>query len=159
MKLTMTAAEEFLALPEDSLIQVSVHSVDVREVPGRDGKDGWTSLSFRFTIIDMPTALEPKYGSLIGGTIFGSVSAKLTTHPDNKLRKWTEALLGLGELDEGFELETEMFIGRKARAQVGNYTKTGSTQVQHKVIGLLPLETASVGGGGGSSYNYDEPPF
>ena len=156
----MQAAEEFLTLPEDAIVQVVVKEITDREVPGRDGKDGWTSLSFRFTILEVPSYLGDQYDSLIGSTIFGSVSAKLTSHPDNKLRQWIEALLDM-ELEPGFEFDTEMLVGRKARAVIGNYTKKDSTVVNHKVKGLLPLVPVSVGASGTASTPsfLDEPPF
>lgn len=158
MKLTMEETPEFLCLPEDALIQVSVADISDREVAGRDGKDGWTSLSFKFTVIGLPSHLEAEYGVLIGQPIFGSTSARLTTNPDNKLRKWVEALLDIGELDAGFELDTEMLIGRKARAQIGNYVKNGQTQKQHKVVGLLPLAVAQESQPAFAGFS-EEPPF
>lgn len=164
MKLTMQETEEFLTLPEDAVIQVIVSEITDREVPGRDGKEGWTSLSFRFKILEVPSYLGDEFDALIGSTIFGSIGAKLTNHPDNKAKQWTEALLDM-ELESGFELETDMLVGRKARAVIGNYTKKDSTVVNHKVKGLLPIVPVSVGSSGTSTaaatpFSFsDAPPF
>lgn len=163
MKLTTQEAEEFLTLPEDTVIQVAVSEVTDRDVPPSNGREGWTSLSFRFKILEIPSHLGDKFDVLIGQTIFGSVGSKLTTHPDNKCRQWVEALLDI-EVEGGFELDTDVLVGRKARAVIGNYTKKESTVVNHKVKGLLPLVPASVVGGSGTgpvgfAYGGDEPPF
>jgi hypothetical protein len=128
-------------LPVDTIIEVEVEDVSQREVPGRDGKEGWTKLEFKFLIKSVPTALEDEYGSLVGSRIWGSVGARFTEHPDNKLRQWSEALLNLGSLTVGFELDTDMLIGRRARGQVGQYNKRDGSQ-QHQIIGLLPLAAA-----------------
>lgn len=155
-----TAGGDFLTLPEETVIQVAVETVEEREVPGRDGNPGWTKLSFRFKVLELPTALEAEYGVLIGTPIFGSVSARFTSHPDNKLRQWSEALLNIGELDPGFELDTDMLIGRKARAVTNTYKKKDGT-LNHQVKGLLPLTPVSVVAQ--SSFGFDGtdelPPF
>lgn len=156
-----TGSGDFLTLPEDEIIQVVVDSTEVRHVDGKDGKDGWDKLNFRFKILELPTALEEEYASLIGSTIFGSVSAKLTTHPDNKLRKWAEALLDMDLDDPGFELDTEMLDGRKARGVVGQWVRKSDQQVNHQIKGLLPLVPAAVGSSGSQAQSFfdDEPPF
>lgn len=151
-----TGDGDFLVLPPDSLIQVAVDDISMKDVPGRDGKQGWTKLEFRFKIVDMPDDLLATYGSLIGTSIWGSVGARLTDNPDNKLRQWTEAILDIGELNAGFELDTDILIGRKARAQIGNYPrKTGGFGQQ--VVGLLPL--VSVGASAAPTTTWDDPPF
>lgn len=144
MKLTLeeTGDGEFLTLPEDTIVIVELaEEPEERDVPGRDGKEGWTKLSFRFRLVSLPTALDSEYGVLVGTTIFGSVGKRFTSHPDNKLRKWAEALLNIGELESGFELDLEMLVGRKARGVIGTYTKKDSTTLNHKIVGLLPLVT------------------
>lgn len=155
------ANSDFLTLPEDAIVQVIVDSVEERHVPGKDGGSGWDKLNFRFKILELPTALEEEYSPLIGSTIFGSVSARLTSHPDNKLRQWAEALLDLGELEAGFELDTDMLVGRKARGVVGQWVRKSDQQVNHQIKGLLPLAPAAVGSSGSQAQSFfdDEPPF
>lgn len=157
---TLEETEEFLTLPEDAIVVVSVKDITERQVEGRNGREGWTSLNFRFTLLELPTDLEEKYAPLIGQSLFGSVGAKFTTHVDNKLRQWAEALLNLDLTQPGFALDTDLLVGRKARAVIGNYTKTGQSALNHKVVALLPLAPAVVAqSAGGFSYGTDEPPF
>lgn len=159
MKLTLEEAVEieFLTLPDEAIVQVIVENIELREVPGRDGKEGWQKLSFKFKMLELPTKLEEEYASLIGSPIWGSVGARFTSHPDNKLRAWAEALLDIGDLEPGFDLETEMLIGRKARAVIGTYAKKDGTR-QHQVIGLRPLHSAPAAIGAPVADD-DAPPF
>lgn len=157
-------------LPDDSIIKVEVESIEVREVEGKNGKPSWEKLEFKFKIVDVPTELANQgYNDLVGGSIWGSVGARLTDHPDNKLKQWAEALLGL-DLGIGFELDTEMLEGRQARAVTSTYqSKNGP---RHQVAGLLPAFDRPTFDLGGSSvpaqasapvvettFSTDEPPF
>lgn len=135
-KYTLEEAPEYVVLPVDSIIQVTCTEINEKQVPGKDGKDGWVKLEFTFQIDSVPNSIEG--GSTIEGSkIWGSVPARFTTHPDNKLRQWTSALLGM-DLNEGFELDTDVLLNRKARAVVGQYQKQNGN-FQHQVKGLLPL--------------------
>src|SRR4051812_36110811 len=114
----MEEAQTFGVLPVDSIVQVEVEEVSERFVEGKNGKEGWNKIEFKFLILDVPTKLQDEFGSLIGTRIWGSVSARFTDHPDNKLRAWAEALLGVSVNEPGFELDTDILVGRKARAVV-----------------------------------------
>lgn len=154
--------EGFLTLPADTIVPVVVDSIEERTVPGKDGGEGWKKLNFRFKILELPSQLEPEYSALVGSTIFGSVSARFTSHPDNKLRQWAEALLDLGDLEAGFELDTDMLVGRKARGVVSHWTRKSDNSLNHQIGGLLPMAPAAVGASGTSSAAAiwgDEPPF
>jgi hypothetical protein len=132
------ATDDWAILPEDTIVEVEVEDITEREVPGKDGREGWTKLEFRFRINAIPTDLEADYGSLVGSKIWGSVGARFTEHPDNKLRPWAQALLNMGELTVGFELDTDMLIGRKARGITSQYKKRDGS-FNHQIGGLLPL--------------------
>lgn len=152
---------DFLNLPDDAIVQVEVVSVETRAATNSKTGESWNKENFRFKITDIPDSLQEEFGVLEGSTIFGSVSSKFTMHPDNKLRQWSEALLDLGELDAGFELDTEMLVGRRARAVISSYIKKDGTR-NHQVAGLLPLAPAAIGSGGSPStsmFDDDEPPF
>lgn len=141
-KLEENTSSGYAVLPVDAVVTVQCEAINVRHVEGKDGKEGWDKLEFTFNIVGVPTALESEYGSLVGSKIWGSVPARFTEHPDNKLRQWSEALLNIGNLEVGFELDTELLVGRQARAIIGQYKKrTGDSQ--HQVAGLLP----AAGGG------------
>lgn len=139
----MEEAQTFGVLPVDTIIQVEVEELTEKFVEGKDGKDGWSKIEFKFLIRDVPSSLQDEFGSLIGTRIWGSVSARFTDHPDNKLRQWSEALLGISVSDPGFELDTDILVGRKARAVVSQYDKRDGTKA-HQVAQLLPAaQTAS----------------
>lgn len=161
MKLTLEDAQtdfDFLTLPDETIVQLVVEEIELRDVPGKDGKAGWQKFSFKFKILGLPTAIEDEYASLIGTPIWGSVGAKFTIHPDNKLRQWSEALLDIGELDAGFELDTDMLIGRKARGVTGTYPKRDGGR-NHDVKGLLAVKPAiEIIPEAAFSFD-DEPPF
>lgn len=152
---------DFLNLPDDAIVQVEVVSVETRAATNSKTGESWNKENFRFKITDIPDALQEEFGVLEGSTIFGSVSSKFTMHPDNKLRQWVEALLDM-ELDAGFELDTDMLVGRRARAVISSYIKKDGTR-NHQVAGLLPLVSAAIGSGGTTPaagiWDDDEPPF
>jgi hypothetical protein len=125
---------EKVILPPESVVQVRV--LEVREAERGPNAKGefWQVLDFKFEIVGAPE----QYKGAIGDWIWGNVSARFTTHPDNKLRQWVQALFGL-DLEPGFELDTEVLVGRKARAVISNYKKRDGN-VGQGVAGLLPLD-------------------
>lgn len=126
--------EDFVVLPKDIVINVRVDSTKVETIPGKGNNDDWDKLDFKFTITHVS---NEQYQEAAGQTIWGGVPFRLTDHPDNRLKQWVEALLGI-EVSEGFELDTDLLNGRQARAIVDNYPrKTGG--MAHKVGALLPL--------------------
>lgn len=125
----------YKTLPADTMIQVEVADIKEREVTSTKGN--WMKLEFKFVVTDIPDALMEEYAEVVGSNIWGSVSARFSEHPDNKLRHWAEALFGI-ELTVGYELDTDDLLGKKARAAVTNYTKRdGGTA--HQVGELFPL--------------------
>lgn len=145
-KLVVEEVKEFGVLPEDARVGVRVESITEKDVPARNGNEGWTKLEFKFVFEDLPDVFmqEPEYAELIGTRVWGSVTKKLNQHPDNKLRLWAEALLNMGELGVGFELDTDMLIGRYAKGVIGHYTrKDGQGGVKMQIMGLLPPSTPS----------------
>lgn len=135
-KITMTEAQDLTVIPEDTVIKVAVDSTKIIDVEGQRGP--WQKIEFRFNITDAPG----EYSALVGTPIWGSVAFRLTESPDNKLKQWTEALFGI-ELSAGFELDTDMYIGRQARAIIANYDKKNGGK-GHQVGSLLPLKPSSV---------------
>lgn len=129
-------AETFGVLPVDTIIQVEVADITEQEVQGKNGNPNWMKLEFKFRITGVPDVLSDEFGSLVGSHIWGNVSAKFTDHPDNKLRQWSESLLGVSVNQPGFELDTDILVGRKARAVISQYQRKDSTY-QHSVATLL----------------------
>ncbi len=165
-KIVMEEWEEFPVLPDDSIIHTTIEKIEVRDVPGRDGKSGWQKLEFTFKIdgiqvVGDGSSME-KYESLVGSRIWGSVPARFNTSPENKLKQWVEAILGLA-VDAGFELETDLLERRKVRAITSHYDKktvnptTGRPYRQHQVESLLQFGGASVAAA--PAVFDEEPPF
>lgn len=142
---TVEKVEEYPVLPADTIVPVQVIAIEEREVNSQKGN--WMKLEFTFQVLDVPEALQEEFGGLVGRNIWGSVPARLTTHSDNKLRQWSEALLGL-ELGEGFALDTDDLIGKKARGMVSNYEKRDG-KLGHQIQALLPFAPGAVPTGWG----------
>lgn len=123
-------------LPEDTIIGIKVNDIKEKTVNTAKG-DSWEKLEFEFEITSVPSGLGPDLEGLVGSRIWGSTSMRFSTHIDNKLRQWSSALLGGLELDEGFELDTDSLLDRRARGVVGNYPKKNG-QIGHQVVALLP---------------------
>lgn len=139
----MEETKTFETLPPDTMIQVEVEDVTEKWVEGKNGNEGWAKLEFKFLIRGVPTQLEDQYGDLVGSRIWGSVSAKFTDHPNNKLRQWSEALLGSSVNQPGFELDTDVLIGRKCRAATTQYKRQDGT-FNHQIGSLYEaIGTAS----------------
>lgn len=142
-KITMEEAKEFALLPVDSIVNLKVTEAVIREV--NSGRNPWEKLEITFEILSIQATGDgspiENYQAAIGSKIWGSVPFKLTDSAENKLRLWTEAILGM-ELGLGFELDTEYFIGRTVRGITGQYDKrnkdaTGRPFKGHQVDSLL----------------------
>lgn len=121
-RITAVDQENRILLPEDTLLMLTTTEVKVVEREGRSGP--YSRLEFRFTITDViaPGNGEPRdrYLGVIGTSIWGGVSARLTTASDNPLRLWTEALLNI-QVTAGFELDTDYLVNRRCRGVVRQY--------------------------------------
>lgn len=137
-KIVMEEYEEKSVLAPDTIINVKVDEIRIVDVPGNRGT--WQKAEFVFKILGVPSQ---QYDNLIGDKIYGSVPFRFTESPDNKLRQWVEAIFGM-ELSAGFELDTDLLVGREARAVIRNYDKkatdprTGQPYKGHQVDALLP---------------------
>lgn len=144
-KITMVEQEEFPTLPADSILHLKVDDLEVEERQGRYG--AFEKLDVKFKILGIQAigdGSDPsRFDSLIGGPIFGSVPFRLTDSPENRLRLWVEAILGM-EIGVGFELDTDLLKNRECRGVTINYDKrttdprTGKPFQGMKVDSLLP---------------------
>lgn len=139
VNLTVEEQVEYSTLPNDSIILVKI--LEVNDILIGQGTDReWTKLDFKFKILEIQHVGDgspiQQYDDLVGQEIFGGVSARLTTHPENKLRQWAEAIFGM-ELGVGFQLNTDQFLQRQVRAITGTYQKRGTTFWRHTVESLL----------------------
>ena len=137
-RLVVEEQKEFPTLPNDSIVHLKVESVEVRTVRGQRGD--WDKLEYKFKILGVqstPGDHPQNYDGLIGENIYGSTSTKITDSQENKLRLWAEAILNR-QLELGFELDTDWFVGREVRGVTSQYqTKQGYDR--HQVQSLLPM--------------------
>lgn len=144
-KLIVEEQKDYPVLPVDSIIHIKVDSLEVRTVRGERGD--WDKLEFKCKILgiyNVPNDHPSNYDLLIGERIYGSCPYKLTDSQENKLRLWSEALLGM-QLPLGYELDTDYLLNREARAVTSQYDKRAINPVTrqpykaHQIQALLPL--------------------
>ena len=143
-KITVQEQKDLTILPTDSILHLKVDELSIREVDGRHGK--WEKLEFKFKILGIQAVGDGRSADLfedcIAGPIWGSVPFRLTDSAENKLRQWAEAILGI-ELGVGFELDTDLLMGRECRGITSQYEKRardsqGNPLKGHQIASLLP---------------------
>lgn len=144
-KIVMEEQPDFDVLPQDSILDLKIDEVEVRDVE-YNGRS-WQSVDFKFKILGVQAtgdgSAPSNFDGMIGGTIFGSCSAKLTDNPENKLRQWCEAIFQM-PLEVGFELDTDLLVGRQVRGVTTAY-KNKSGFDRAKVDSLLPKAGSGAG--------------
>lgn len=152
-RITMEEQPDFLVFPTDTLLLLKVLESNTQEVPGRDGRDGWTKCSFKFKIMQVLAVGDGSpvdaWAEMVGKEIYGSVPWRLTDSAENKLRIWSEALLQV-ELGLGFDLDTNMFPGRMVKGITSQYDGKAVNPATNQKFKRHQVETLlSAGGGGG----------
>lgn len=146
-KITMEEAKDFALLPKDSIVNLKITEAVIKEVQGQRGP--WEKLEITFEILGIQATGDgsdpAQYQSVIGSKIWGSIPFRLNDSAENKLRIWSEAILGM-ELGIGFELDTDYFVGRQVRGLTGQYDKRnrdaqGNPFKGHQIDSLLPAAT------------------
>lgn len=155
--ITMEEYEEFPTFPVDSILFLKIDDCAVREINGPRGT--FKKLEFTFKILGVQAAGDGSspgdYDVQLGRSIYGSVPFRFNDSPENKLKQWVEAVLGI-ELGIGFELDTELLKGRSVRGVTSQYEKknidprTGKGFLAHQIDSLLPQ--------GGNVINPTPPP-
>lgn len=145
-KITLEEQPDFLTFPVDSILDLKIEECNIVTVNGRRGD--WQKVECKFKILGIQAIGDGSpvqaYDSMVTQTIFGSVPFRLTDSADNKLRQWAEAIFNM-ELGLGFELDTDMFVGRRVRGLTSQYDKKAGDQVfkRHQVDALLPAAGAA----------------
>lgn len=145
-KFIVQEQKDLTILPPDSILYLKVDEISTREVDGRSGK--WEKLEFKFKILGIQAVgagggSPDDYSEVIASPIWGSVPARLTESPENRLRQWAEAILGV-QMGVGFELDTDLLVGRECRGLTTQYDKrttnptTGQPNKGHQIDSLLP---------------------
>lgn len=143
-KLIVEEQKDYPTLPADAILHLQVENVEVRTVNGPRGE--WDKLEFKFKVLGVlhvPTGDVSQYQNIIGENMYGSTPYKLTDSQENKLRLWSEAILGR-PLEVGFELDTDYFLRREVRGITSTYEKRtkdskGNPYIGHQINSLLPL--------------------
>lgn len=148
-KITVQEQKDLTLLPPDTILHLKVDELSLRDVDGRHGK--WEKLEFKFKILGVQAVggggSPDDYADVIASPIWGSVPFKLTESPENKLRQWAEAILGM-DLGLGFELDTDLLVGRECRGITSQYDKratnpaTGQPFKGHQIESLLRNQSA-----------------
>lgn len=127
--------------PNNSVFEAKILSCDEQESrwPVDDNDpDGpkKMQLSLKFEVIDPEGEFNDRW-------VWGNCSAYLSTDPRNKLRQWTQGILDLDVLPEGYILNTDEFVGRQARIVIGAKPKAdGSGRTSNFVIEVRPSRFA-----------------
>lgn len=137
-KIVVEEQKELSVLPADSIVHLKVDEIDLREVNGARGT--WEKLEFKFIVRGIQVVGDgspvSNYDSVFQNPMWGSVPFRLTESPENKLRLWAEAILGM-ELGVGFELDTDLLLNRECRGITSQYTRRNG-KVAHQIESLLP---------------------
>lgn len=146
-KITLEEQPDFLTFPVDSILDLKIEECNVVTVNGRRGD--WQKVECKFKILGIQALGDGSpvetFDSMLTQTIYGSVPFRFTDSAENKLRQWAEAIFNM-ELGLGFELDTDMFVGRRVRGLTSTYDKKlsdGAVVKRHQVESLLPANGAA----------------
>lgn len=146
-KIVLEEQQEFQVLPADSIVLGRIDSIEEQAVEGRNGRPDWTKLNFTFKVLEVQHVGDgsspTEFQELVGRNIYGNVSARFTTSPENQLRQWVEAIYGM-ELQPGFELDTDLLLNKTVRVVTSNYT-TAKGFLRHQADSLLPYAQGGIG--------------
>lgn len=126
------APRKFDPIPENTIVDVEVVSVELRDKPEwaiRD-PDVTQEVSFRFRVVS---------GQYEKRNLWGNAAPFFNFSPKCRLRIWVQGILGVDELPEGFELDLPSLTGRRARVLVGN-RKNKQDEVKDFVQDVFPAK-------------------
>lgn len=139
-KFTLEDAPVYELIPEDEILEAEVTNCEERETPfwideKDESKGKQREISFTFKIT------EP--GEYFGRTLFGRTPVWFNTSPKCRLRLWVQEILGLDELPEGFEFDTDDLIDMPVKAVIGQFTvKKGKPdeEVRNRVVDVIRMD-------------------
>ena len=126
-------------IEEDSILEAEVVSVEKKKMPFQDKETGADvfNMEWKF-LVDEPDSPHD------GANIWGKTSIKFNTHPDCKLKNWSQEVLA-AEFDPKFVLDTDMIVGEKCRIVVGierwNDKKTDEPREKNVVKDVIRSRT------------------
>ena len=112
------AKKEFPIIPNDSIVNVEVVECELRDFSedfrAQYGVKDKQEVSFRFRVTD---------GDYKGLNIWGSAKPIFDSSDNCRLRIWTQEILGVDKLPEGFVFDTDDLVGMNTRVLVSEYRK------------------------------------
>lgn len=144
--------EEYVAEPVDLIPANTIHSAQLKDVTVQP--ISWTDkasgearsadlLKWKWEITD---------GEYVGKWVWGSCDARLSTHPKNQFRNWSETLLGR-EIPPGLVIDTDDLLGLPAQISIKHRPdKKDPAKVYVEVDEVMPA--------GDTGWSFDDnPPF
>lgn len=110
--------KSFQVIPDDTIVNVEVVNVELRDFPEEfraqyNVKDK-QEVSFRFRVTD---------GDFKGLNLWGSARPEFNDSDQCRLRLWTQEILGVDKLPEGYVFDTDDFDGATCRVLVSERRK------------------------------------
>lgn len=122
-------------LKDDTEVLAQVVDITMRERTFRDNETA-KRLSFKFKLITDDDHNNDE--------LYGETSVNFTDHPNCRLYRWAETLLGM-RLPPHYQLDTDDLLDKRCRAiiQYGTYEKNGQTVEFNKVKDIKPTRQAA----------------
>lgn len=137
---------EFPVIPDETIVNAEVVAVELRDLnPEFRAKykiKETQEVSFRFRVTD---------GEYKGLNVWGNAKPIFDSSPECRLRIWTQEILGMDSLPEGFVFDTEDLAGLNTRILVTKYSKRDGSE-GNRVKDVLRSNSPATA-------LYDEEPF
>lgn len=143
---TPSRRTEFKKIPEDVVLDAVVDKVEVGEHKFFKDENGNPQKKVFFTFV----LKGDEYGK--NRKLWGETSTTFSRHPDCKLRAWTQEILGGGELQKEFKLDTDALEGADVRVLVGYEEWESKKNPGTKDWKNTVKDVIHARGAGGSSY-------
>lgn len=132
-------------IPEDTIVRAQLLEIAPKEISWTDKQThepkSTTILEWKWEVVT---------GEFKGKWVRGSCDAKLSSHPGNRFRNWSESLLGR-QLPVGTAFDTDDLIGLQADISIRHRAdKKDPAKKYVEVDEVIPL---------GGGFDLEEPPF
>ena len=120
-------------IPEDTILKAKLVEIKPRDAHWtRDGEaHSATFLNWKWLVLA---------GEYIDKYVYGSCDARLTNHPGNKFRNWSESLLNR-ELPVGTPFDTDDLIGLTAEISIGHRADKKDPEKKYSEVDeVIPTE-------------------
>lgn len=141
------SGKTFATIPNNTMLNVVVEKCEVRPLKEwfreKYNVSDTHEVSFMFRVVDENFKRR---------VLFGNAKPYINDSDNCRLRIWTEEIMGVNSLPDGYEFDTDDLVGLNARILVGEYTKNdGTTDNKVKEVLRAVDQTAST--------SFDEEPF